>query len=244
MLTKLGWLSLFAVIIVFNSCTTHVNLIRPIPEDKLKITGATSPEFVWEIPHYDEKATYHLEVANDKLFRDVILSKENLKETAFQPGKDDTFFPGDAKYYWRVNGFQLNKYGEKEDTFPCKETRSFYIEERPTVRVLFKIPKPSAEGGLSVRIKDEEFTQDFIRDMEVGEWLNMTAVLTKGENIKEIGGRINVLMSNSSTKYGNIVVDCLTHEKLIHIMDGSVENRHFMLSGDKIVHVTLGSRTE
>lgn len=234
----------FIVLMFLCGCKTSVHLIQPLPDEKLDITGGTSPAFAWEIPGYDDPAFYHLEVATDQYFSDMVLSKENLEVTEFQPDEEDVFFPGDTKYFWRVTGYDRNRYGENEEIFACSSPRSFYINPRPTVSVLIKIPPADRKKGLTVQMGDEIFDRDFEKKMEVGEWRTLTAILNKVGKIRQIGGRLNVLASNETTKLGSIIVDSITAERMDEILEGNVGNYSFTLGGDKIVTLQLGSRTE
>jgi hypothetical protein len=233
----------FALILLCG-CTSSVHLIAPFPDQKLTIAGGEAPKFTWEIPEFPGEAIYHLEIATDISFEDMVLSAKGLESRFLQPEKEDVFFPGDTDYYWRVTGSCLNRYGKVVRTFPCFESRSFYIEKRPTVRILFKIPPPDEGGTVKICIRDEEFEKDFTRDMEVGEWIKLTAFLTKGDDVKEIGGKLRVHTSNETTAFGNIIVDSLTQEKMEEIVQGKVGDFYYTLGGEKIVTLTLGSRTE
>lgn len=226
------------------SCTSNVHLISPFPDERLSLPGGEAPLFKWEIPDYEDEASYHLEVSTQSSLANPVISAEGLKTCSLQPEKEEFFLPGDTHYYWRVTGYHLDKYGQVEETFLCVMNRSFFIEKRPTVRILFKIPPSSREGTITVRIKDEEFDKDFTRDMEVGESLNLTAILTEGSAKKEIGGKLIVHRSNETTEFGNIIVDSLTREEMEDVLKGKVDQHTFSLAKEDIVTLRLGSRTE
>ena len=230
--------------LLLSGCTSEVHLIRPLPDETLDLPAKNSPEFEWVIPGFEEEAVYDLVIATDKNFRDVVFSEANIKATRHLPRKEDIFLPGDADYYWKVTGYRPDRYGNRDEEFLCEQVRSFHIKERPKVRVLFKIPPPGREGKIVVTIKGDQYDKDFVRDLEVGEWIDLTAALMKGDSVKKIGGMIEVLMANGTTKYGNIIVDSLTHARMEEILKGVVGDFQYELGGDWIVHMTLGSRTK
>ncbi len=245
---KRTWLPIIALLPLFCGCFTSIQLVKPAAMEKISLPSGDCPYFSWKTSGFGiEDPLYRLDIASDEYFRDIVYEKDNISQTSYRPEVEDVFFKGGSNYYWRVTGFCFNQDGSKRDVLLCKKVRSFYIEERPSVRILFKIPDSNKDGRFLVKIGEEEYEKDFGFNMEVGEWVWLTASLIKNTTVKnEIGGKIKVLTSNEATKYGNIIIDALTHNKMNEFANGSVSFGTFTyeLGGDTIAKMILGDRTE
>jgi len=250
-----GLLLLFVAGFVFSGCTSYINLIRPLPNEKLDLPKGDCPEFILENPAHSDNIKYHLEIARDSGFQDVLFSREDIRGLDYLPDSeisslaesdsDCLFLPGGETYCWRVTGASLDKYGNKTDLFTCREPRSFVVKKRPTVRILVKIPPPDAKGNVVVDMEGESFEKDFQKDMEVGESVRFDVFLKKRDEVLlSAGGKIRILKSNETTKFGNVIVDSLTHENLKMMSEGEVLSWVFQLGKEDVADLKVGGRSD
>ncbi|NNJ92827.1 MAG: LysM peptidoglycan-binding domain-containing protein, partial [Gammaproteobacteria bacterium] len=105
--------------------TPFVMDTRPQPPVQLKPTPAqvfraTTPELQWS--DSAEADRYHLEIASDKAFTELIVDEKNLKSTKFDTSEWSKIQP----YYWRLTSITTEgEFG------PVGETRSYEIKPIP-----------------------------------------------------------------------------------------------------------------
>lgn len=256
--------------IASTGCTSYVTLLEPRDDDKITgLHGTASPPFSWKIDLQTPlKVEYKLTVKSQG---ETIFTKQRIPDRQFQIQPGDGWLPGDRSYEWTVEGQTVNEEGQVVDVLPCKMSRRFTIEKRPTVVIQFSAPtfveKPAAaaaatgegegEGAAPAPVEekkpvkvevefmvgDESAKGDFEVPMEVGEVRSVSLRATRDKRTISVGGTITVLQANENTKLGKVLVNDLQWDELVRIAEkGDVGEHRYMLGGEEIARLKLGSR--